>query len=235
MRVIGLIGGMSWESSAEYYRILNETVRDRLGPLYSAKSLMYTVNFHDVEAMQHAERWDDAAEVLVDAARRLEQGGADCLVICTNTMHKLAGQVEAAVKIPLIHIADATAQRVQSEKLKKVGLLGTAFTMEQDFYKGRLTKKFGLEVIVPEASDRRLVHRVIYNELCQGKVSSESRAEFVRIMRELVERGAKGIILGCTEIMLLVGQKDAAVPVFDTTRIHAEAAVNFSLKGTYDD
>ena len=234
MKVIGLIGGMSWESSAEYYRIINEAVRDRLGPLYSAKSLMYTVNFHEIEAMQHAGRWDDAAEVLVDAVRRLGRGGADCVVICTNTMHKLAAQVEAAVNIPLIHIADATARKIQAKKLKKVGLLGTAFTMEQDFYKGRLTE-FGLEVIVPEPSDRALVHRIIYDELCQGKVISESKAEFLRVMAGLVACGAEGIILGCTEIMLLIGQQDAAVPVFDTTQIHAEAAVDFSLEGSYDD
>ena len=188
MKVIGLIGGMSWESSAEYYRIINETVKDRLGPLYSAKSLMYTVNFHEIEAMQHAGRWDDAAEVLIDAAQGLERGGADCLVICTNTMHKLAAQVEAAVNIPLIHIADATAQKVQAAKLKKVGLLGTAFTMEQAFYKGRLVEKFGLDVIVPHASDREFVHRVIYDELCQGKVLPESKAEFVRIIGALRRR-----------------------------------------------
>lgn len=234
MKVIGLIGGMSWESSAAYYRIINETVRDRLGPLYSAKSLMYTVNFYEIERLQHAGRWDDAAEILMDAARRLEHGGADCIVICTNTMHKLADQIEAAVKAPLIHIADATAQRVQAEKLKKVGLLGTAFTMEQDFYKGRLTERFGLEVVVPEALDREVVHRIIYDELCQGKVTAESRDEYVRIMGELVNRGAEGVILGCTEIMLLVGQKDAAVPIFNTTQIHAEAAVDFSLEGIYD-
>ena len=233
MKVIGLIGGMSWESSAAYYRIINETVRDRLGPLYSAKSLMYTVNFHEIEAMQHAGRWDEAAEVLVDAAKRLERGGADCIVICTNTMHKLAEQVEAAVNLPLIHIADATAQRVQAQKLKKVGLLGTAFTMEQDFYKGRLTEKFGLEVVVPEASDRQIVHRIIYDELCQGEVLSASKAQYVSIINELTERGAEGIILGCTEIMLLVGQSDSPVPVFDTTTLHARAAVDFALEKTY--
>ena len=239
MKVIGLIGGMSWESSAEYYRIINETVRDRLGPLYSAKSLMYTVNFYEIERLQHAGRWDDAAAVLVDAARRLERGGADCLVICTNTMHKLADQVEAAVKIPLVHIADATAKKIQAVKLKKVGLLGTAFTMEQNFYKERLTEKFGLEVVVPDASDRQTVHRIIYDELCQGKVIPESKAEYARIIGELIGRGAEGIILGCTEIMLLIGQNEVSVPVFDTTQIHAEAAVDFaldlSLEGAYGD
>ena len=179
MNVIGLIGGMSWESSAEYYRVINEAVRDRLGPLYSAKSLMYTVNFFEIEQMQHAGRWDDAAAVLADAAVRLERGGADCVVICTNTMHKLAEQVEAAVEIPLIHIADATAHKIQAKRMKKVGLLGTAFTMEQDFYKGRLEEKFGLEVIVPGAAEREVVHRVIYDELCQGKVLPESKTQYV--------------------------------------------------------
>ena len=232
MKVIGLIGGMSWESSAEYYRIINEAVRDRLGPLYSAKSLMYTVNFYEIERLQHGGRWDDAAEILEDAARRLERGGADCLVICTNTMHKLAAQVEAAVNIPLIHIADATARKIQAKKLQKVGLLGTAFTMEQDFYKGRLTE-FGLEVIVPEPSDRALVHRIIYDELCQGKVLPTSKAQYVRVMNQLAQRGAEGIILGCTEIMLLVGQQDSPVPVFDTTTLHARAAVDFALERPY--
>ena len=233
MKVIGLVGGMSWESSVEYYRVINEVTRDRLGPLYSAKSLMYTVNFHDVEQMQRAERWDDAAALLIDAAKRLERGGADCVVICTNTMHKLADQVQAAVEIPLIHIADATAKEVQAEGIKKVGLLGTAFTMEQDFYKGRLAERFGLEVIVPEASKRQLVHRTIYDELCQGEILAHSKAQFVETMNEMVENGAEGIILGCTEIMLLVGQNDAPVPVFDTTTLHAEAAVDFALEGVY--
>lgn len=233
MKVVGLIGGMSWESSSEYYRIINEITRARLGPLYSAKSLMYTVNFHDVKEMQHAERWGDAAAVLVDAAERLERGGADCVVICTNTMHKLADQVQAAVEIPLIHIADATAEKVRAEGIKKVGLLGTAFTMEQDFYKGRLAQKFGLEVVVPEASKRQLVHRIIYDELCQGEILAASKAQFVDTIDELVEDGAEGIILGCTEITLLVGQNDASVPVFDTTALHAEAAVDFALEDVY--
>ena len=194
---------------------------------------MYTVNFHEIEAMQYKGRWDDAAEVLIDAARRLGRGGADCVVICTNTMHKLADQVEAAVNL-LIHIADATAQRVQAVKLKKVGLLGTAFTVEQDFYKGRLTEKFGLEVVVPNASDRGTIHRVIYGELCRGKVLPASKAEYVRIINELVKRGAEGVVLGCTEIMLLVGQQDSPIPVFDTTTLHAHAAVDFALKGVLE-
>jgi aspartate racemase len=229
MKTIGLIGGMSWESSAEYYRIINETMKARKGPLYSAKSLMYTVNFHDIEQMQHEGEWEKAGEVLVDAARRLERGGADCIVLCTNTMHKLATVIEAATKIPFIHIADATAEQIKRQNMKKIGLLGTGFTMEQDFYKGRLTEKHGLEVIVPEKADRNIVHRVIYNELCQGKIQSSSKAEYVRILQDLADKGAEGIILGCTEIMLLVGQADSSVPVFDTTTIHAIAAVDYAL------
>jgi aspartate racemase len=229
MKIIGLIGGMSWESSAAYYRIINETTKARLGVLYSAKSLMYTVNFHEIEQMQHKGEWEKAGEVLVDAAQRLEHGGADCIVLCTNTMHKLASSIEAAVKIPFIHIADATAEQIKKQGIKKISLLGTGFTMEQDFYKGRLVEKFGLEVIIPEKADRDIVHRIIYNELCQGKIEASSKAEYVRIMAELVKQGAEGIILGCTEIMLLVGQADSPVPVFDTTTIHAVAAVDFAL------
>jgi aspartate racemase len=232
MKIIGLIGGMSWESSAAYYRIINETTKARLGVLYSAKSLMYTVNFHEIEQMQHKGEWEKAALVLVDAAQRLERGGADCIVLCTNTMHKLASFIEAAVKIPFIHIADATAQQIKVQGMKKIGLLGTGFTMEQDFYKGRLVEKFGLEVITPDKADRDIVHRVIYNELCQGKIEASSKAEYVRIMAELVKQGAEGIILGCTEIMLLVGQADSPVPVFDTTTIHAVVAVDFALENT---
>ncbi len=229
MKTIGLIGGMSWESSAAYYRIINETTKARLGALYSAKSLMYTVNFHEIEQMQHKGEWEKAALVLVDAATRLERGGADCIVLCTNTMHKLASSIEAAVRIPFIHIADATAEQIKKQGLKKIGLLGTGFTMEQEFYKGRLTEKFGLEVIVPEKKNRDIVHRIIYDELCQGKVLPASKAEYVRIMKDLVKQGAEGIILGCTEIMMLVGQEDSSVPVFDTTTIHAVAAVDFAL------
>ena len=230
MRVIGLIGGMSWESSAEYYRVINTLTKTRLGPLNSAKSLMYTVDFAEVEALQHAGRWDEAAEILVDAAGRLERGGAECVVLCTNTMHKLADRIQAATPLPLIHIADATAAQVKAKGVRKVGLLGTAFTMEEAFYKGRLEERFGLEVLIPDAPDRALVHRVIYNELCQGKIVPASKAEYVRVMQSLVTQGAEGIILGCTEITLLVGEDDVSVPVFDTTRIHAEAAVAFALE-----
>jgi aspartate racemase len=230
VKTIGLIGGMSWESSAMYYRIINETVRDRVHPLESAQSLMFTVNFHQVERLQHAGKWDEAGKMLEDAALRLERGGADCVVLCTNTMHKLSSWIENAVKIPLLHIADATAERIKTRGMTKIGLLGTGFTMEQEFYKGRLTEKHGLEVIVPEKPDREIVHRVIYDELVQGKVVDSSKQEYVRIMRDLVNQGAQGIILGCTEIMLLVGQDDSGVPVFDTTTIHAVAAVDFALQ-----
>jgi aspartate racemase len=229
MKVIGLIGGMSWESSAEYYRIINETTKTRLGPLFSAKSLMYTVNFHEIEQMQHKGQWEQAGDILVVVAKSLERGGADCIVLCTNTMHKLAHSIEAAVSIPFIHIADATAEKIKAQGIKKIGLLGTGFTMEQDFYKGRLIEKYGLEVMVPEKSDRDIVHQIIYDELCQGRILTASKAEYVRIMENLVKQGAEGIILGCTEIMMLVSQADSSVPVFDTTTLHAVAAVDFAL------
>jgi aspartate racemase len=230
MKTIGLIGGMSWESSAMYYKTINETVRDRIHPLENAKSLMFTVNFHEIERLQHAGKWDKAGKILEDAALRLERGGADCVVLCTNTMHKLASWIENAVSIPLIHIADATAEQIKARGMNKIGLLGTGFTMEQDFYKGRLSEKYGLEVIVPEKADRDIVHRVIYDELCAGKVEQSSKLEYVRIMQDLIAKGCEGIILGCTEIMLLVGQEDSSVPVFDTTTIHAVAAVDFALE-----
>ena len=233
MRVIGLIGGMSWESSAAYYRLINELTRERLGALVSAKILMYSVNFQEIEVLQHAGLWDEAAEILIDAAQRLERGGADFLVLCTNTMHNVAAQLEAAAHLPLLHIADCTGERIRAAGLTRIGLLGTAFTMEQEFYRGRLRDSFGLEVLVPGAAQRQLVHRVIYDELCQGRVTEASREMYVQVMNELVEAGAEGIILGCTEIMLLVTQNDASVPVFDTTMIHAEAAVNHSLEDTH--
>ncbi len=233
MRVIGLIGGMSWESSAAYYRLINELTRERLGALVSAKILMYSVNFQEIEVLQHAGLWDEAAEILIDAAQRLERGGADFLVLCTNTMHNVAAQLEAAAHLPLLHIADCTGERIRAAGLTRIGLLGTAFTMEQEFYRGRLRDSFGLEVLVPGAAQRQLVHRVIYDELCQGRITEASREMYVQVINELVEAGAEGIILGCTEIMLLVTQNDASVPVFDTTMIHAEAAVNHSLEDTY--
>lgn len=228
-KVIGLIGGMSWESSAEYYRIINEKVRDRLGNLHSARCLMWSFDFAEIEALQHAGRWDKATELLVDAARRLERGGADFMLICTNTMHRMADDVQAAVSIPLLHIADPTAERIKQGGFKRIGLLGTAFTMEQDFYKGRLAARHGLDVIVPGEEDRRTVHRVIYDELVQGRVEANSRAAYRDIIARLIESGAEAIILGCTEIMLLVRPEDSAVPLFDTTAIHADAAVERAL------
>jgi aspartate racemase len=223
--VIGLIGGLSWESSAEYYRIINETVRQRLGGRHSARCLMWSFDFGEIEALQHAGRWDEAARLMIDAARRLERGGADLLLIASNTMHRMADEVAAAVRIPFLHIADPTAECVCARGLKRIGLLATAFTMEQDFYKGRLRNEFGLEVLVPEADDRGLVHRVIYDELVQGVIEERSRADYREVIARLVARGAEAVILGCTEIMLLVREEDSPVPLFDTTRIHAEAAV----------
>lgn len=228
-KVIGLIGGMSWESSAEYYRIINQRVRDRLGSLRSARCLMWSFDFGEIEALQHAGRWDEATDELVGAARRLERGGADFVVICTNTMHRMADQVQAAIGLPLLHIADPTAARIRAAGLSRVGLLGTAFTMEQDFYKGRLAARHGLDVLVPEAGDRAEVHRVIYEELVQGRALPASREAYRAVIARLVANGAEAIILGCTEIMLLVRPEDSPVPLFDTTALHAEAAVDWAL------
>ncbi len=228
-KIIGLIGGMSWESSAEYYRIINELVRDRLGGLRSAKCLMWSFDFGEIEALQHAGRWDDATAEMIAAARRLERGGADFVLICTNTMHRMAEDVEAAIGLPLLHIADPTAERIKAAGLTRVGLLGTAFTMEQDFYKGRLAERHGLEVLVPEEEDRRTVHRVIYDELVQGRIEPASRQAYRAVIARLAERGAQAVILGCTEIMLLVRPEDSAVPLYDTTAIHAEAAVEMAI------
>jgi aspartate racemase len=230
MKTIGLIGGMSWESSIEYYRIINETTKEKLGGLHSAKSLMVTVDFAEIEKLQHEDRWEEAGEILSKCAQDLEHGGADFIVLCTNTMHKLADQITANVKIPFLHIADATAEKIGAAGMKKIGLLGTRFTMEHDFYKGRLIQNFGLEVLTPNESDREIVHRVIYDELVQGKILDTSRAEYERIIEALVDRGAEGIILGCTEIELLVKQKNSRVPLFATTSIHATAAVEYALK-----
>jgi aspartate racemase len=227
--VIGLIGGMSWESSAEYYRIINQEVRNRLGGLRSARCLMWSFDFGEIEALQHAGCWNEATALMVDAAQRLERGGADFFLICTNTMHRMADQIAAAVSIPLLHIADPTAERIKSEKITCVGLLGTAFTMEQSFYKGRLHDRFGLEVLVPDADDRAVVHRIIYDELVQGKIEPTSRDVFKAVIARLTARGAQAVILGCTEIMLLINADDSPVPVFDTTTIHALAAVQRAL------
>lgn len=227
--MIGLIGGMSWESSAQYYRLINEGVRDRVGGVASARTLMWSFDFARIEALQYAGDWDALAGELVVASKALQKGGADFLVLCTNTMHRCAWAIDAAVKIPLLHIADPTAAAIQAAGLTKVGLLGTAFTMEQDFYRGRLEDKFGLEVLVPDADDRAAVHGIIYRELVTGQVLDASREVYRAVIRRLVERGAQGIILGCTEIMLLIGEADSAVPVFDTTTLHAMAAVDRAL------
>lgn len=229
--VIGLIGGLSFESSAEYYRLINEGVRARLGGLRSARCLMWSFDFGEIEALQHAGEWDEATALMIDAARRLQSGGADFFLICSNTMHRMADPIAAAVDIPLLHIVDPTGERIAASGIKRIGLLGTAFTMEQEFYKGRLAQRFGLDVLIPGADDRALVHRVIYEELVQGKIVPASRQAYRDVTARLVERGAEGIILGCTEIMLLVRPEDSAVPLFDTTRLHVEAAVARALAG----
>jgi len=231
MRMIGLIGGMSWESSAEYYRILNQGVRDRLGPTASARCLLWSFDFAEIEALQHAGDWDGLAARMVDAAQRLEAGGAEVLLICTNTMHRMAPAIEAAVGVPLLHIADPTAAAIKAARLTRVGLLGTAFTMEHGFYKDRLAERHGLDVRVPDAADRATVHRIIYEELVAGKILPESRDALRAIIARLAAAGAEAVILGCTEIMLLVGQADSPVPVFDTTALHAAAAVEAALAG----
>lgn len=230
MKTIGMIGGMSWESSIEYYRIVNEAVKEKLGGLHSAKSLMVSVDFAEIEALQHAGDWEAATQAMIEVAQQVEAGGADFVIICTNTMHKMADDVEAAIGIPLLHIADATAEAIKAQGLKKIGLLGTNFTMEEDFYRGRLVKKHGLDVIIPEADDREIVHRIIYDELVLGEIKSESREAYKEIIEKLIAEGAEGIILGCTEIGLLVKEEDSAVPIFDTTTIHAVSAVKYALK-----
>jgi aspartate racemase len=229
MKTIGMIGGMSWESSAEYYRIINEEVHKRLGGVHSAKSLMLSVDFAEIEEQQRQGQWAEATQAMVDAALALERGGADFVVICTNTMHKMADEVQHALHIPLLHIADAAAAEIQKRGLKKIGLLGTRFTMEEAFYKDRLSEKFGLQVVIPDAADREIVHRVIYDELVIGKIVPQSKAEYLRIIADLQAQGCQGIILGCTEIGLLVQQADCSLPLFDTTLLHALAAVDFAL------
>jgi aspartate racemase len=230
MKTIGLIGGMSWESTAEYYRILNETVRERLGGLHSARCLLYSVDFAEIETLQHSGQWDKAGQILAEAGKNLEQGGAGCIILCTNTMHKLASEIQASTTIPFLHIADATAEQICAQGFTSVGLLGTRFTMEEDFYSGRLEKKYGLRVQVPQPEERDLIHTVIYDELCLGIVRESSREGYRQAIKRLVENGAQAIILGCTEIGLLVKKEDSPAPLFDTTKIHAEAAVEWALK-----
>jgi len=230
MKTIGLIGGMSWESSLEYYRIINEKVKEELGGLHSAQSLMYSVDFEHIKNLQHEGNWNELTKIMIEAAQRLEKGGAELIVICTNTMHKMADDVQKNINLPLIHIADSTAQAIKSKNLKKIGLLGTKFTMEQDFYKNRLIEKHGIEVVIPNDKDRDIVHKIIYNELCLGNIKDVSKNEYIRIINDLVRNGVEGIILGCTEIPLLIKQNDVSVPIFDTTTIHAKNAVLEAIK-----
>ena len=230
MRVIGLLGGMSWESTVEYYRIINQEVRRRLGRQHSARLLLYSVDFEEIDRLQGEDKWSAAGDQLAAAAKRLERARADFILMCTNTMHKVADQIESELGVPLIHIADATAERVREAGVGKIGLLGTRFTMGEDFYRGRLRERHGLQVMVPPQQDRALVDRVIYDELCQGIIDEGSRREFVRIIADLGESGAEGVILGCTEIGLLVSRADSPIPAFDTTRIHAEKGVGLALE-----
>ncbi|PCJ50315.1 MAG: aspartate racemase [Gammaproteobacteria bacterium] len=225
MKTIGLLGGMSWESTVGYYRAINEGVKNSLGGLHSAKIAMVSVDFDPIEKLQHQGDWDETARILSEAAKNIESAGADFLLICTNTMHKVAPQIESAINIPLLHIADATAEVILEKDIKTVGLLGTAFTMEENFYKGRLIEKYGLKVIVPEDEDRKCVHEVIYEELCLGKIKSQSKLEYLRIIEQLASQGAEAVILGCTEIGMLVNQEDTSVRLLDTTKIHADAAI----------
>jgi aspartate racemase len=230
MKTIGMIGGMSWESSVEYYRLTNQAVRQHLGGVHSAKSVMVSVDFGEIEALQVSGRWDEAARMMVQAALQVERGGADFLIICTNTMHRMANEVSQAISIPLLHIADTTAEQVRQRGFQRVGLLGTRYTMEEDFYKGRLESKYRLEVLVPQQAGRDIVHRIIYDELVVGVIKPESKQAYLQVIQQLAERGAQGVILGCTEIGLLVKDADSPLPLFDTTLIHAQAAVDYALQ-----
>lgn len=232
MKTIGLLGGMSWESTASYYQLINESIKKELGGLHSAKIALYSVDFAEIEQLQHQGEWDKTAAILTKAAQGIEKAGADFILICTNTMHRVAPQVQAGITVPLLHIADATAEEIIKKDIKKIGLLGTAFTMEQDFYKGRLEKQYKLSVITPDEADRVIVHQVIYEELCLGEIRDASRHEYLRIIDKLVEQGAEGIILGCTEIALLVKPEDTDIQLFDTTKIHALKAVEKALEKT---
>ena len=229
MKTIGLLGGMSWESTAGYYRAINEGINNTLGGLHSAKIALYSVDFDPIEKLQHEGNWEATARILSEAAQKIQSAGADFLLICTNTMHKVAPQIENAIDIPLLHIADATAEVLQEKGIKTVGLLGTTFTMEQDFYKGRLSEKHGLKVLVPNIEDRQIVHNVIYSELCLGKTKTGSKNEYLRIVDELANNGAEAVILGCTEIGMLISQNDTQVKLFDTTTIHAKKAVEYAI------
>lgn len=230
MKTIGMIAGMSWESSLEYYRLVNQGIKARLGGLHSAKCVMVSVDFAEIEVLQREGRWQEATQAMIAVARQVQAGGADFLLICTNTMHKMAEEVQASLDIPLLHIADATAGAIKAQKLTKIGLLGTRFTMEEMFYRERLAEKHNLQVLIPNETDRAIVHRIIYEELVLGKILPESKAEYLRIIESLAAQGAEGIILGCTEIGLLIKDEDCRLPLFDTTRIHALAAVEMALQ-----
>ena len=229
MKTIGLIGGMSWESTVGYYQIVNNTIKQQLGGLHSAKCILYSVDFQEIEECQSKGDWDKSSEILSHAAQSLEKAGADFIVICTNTMHKVAGQIQSAISIPILHIAEVTAEELLKNKISRVALLGTKYTMEQDFYKDKLIEK-NIEVLIPNDEDRQFINNTIYNELCVGVISQKSKIEFLRIIEELATNGAQGVILGCTEIGMLINQKDTATPLFDTTQIHAKSAAMYSLK-----
>jgi len=230
MKIIGMLGGMSWESTASYYKLINEGIKQRLGGLHSAKICLFSVDFAEIERLQANGDWNAATEILLQAAKSVAAGGADFLIICTNTMHKIAPAIEQQIAIPLLHIADATAEKLKADNVRKAGLLGTRFTMEQDFYKGRLVEKHSIDVLVPEAQACDSVHEIIYTELCQGVIRAESKTVYLEVMDSLVKQGAEAIILGCTEIALLVAQQDTDIPLYDTTAIHAEKAVQFALE-----
>ena len=230
MKTMGMIGGMSWESTLEYYRIVNETTKNRLGGFHSAKCILYSVDFAEVEKLQHLGDWDELTRLMKDAARKLEGAGADFVIICTNTMHKMADEVQEVIRIPILHIVDVTAEAIRANREKRVGLLGTKFTMEQDFYKGRLRDKHGVEVVIPGEEERQVVHDILYSELCMGEIKELSKGKFKSVIQNLVDRGAQSVILGCTEIPLIVSQDDYDIPVYDTTTLHAQAAVDFALQ-----
>lgn len=229
LKIIGLIGGMSWESTLEYYRIINETTKLKLGGLHSSKCIMYSVDFQEIEELQHQNKWDELTDVMVNAAQKLKNGGADFIIICTNTMHKMANDIESKVGIKVLHIAEATGHQIIKNGMKKVGLLGTKFTMEGNFYKEVLKDKFNIDVVIPDEDEREVIHEVIYEELCRGEINDSSKEKYIKIIESLALKGAEGIVLGCTEIPLLIKQKDVSIPVFDTTTIHAISAVEFAL------
>ncbi len=231
MKTIGLIGGMSWESSLEYYKMINEMVKLKLGGLHSAKCFLYSVDFEEIERLQHSEEWEELTRIMINIAQKLKGGGADFVVICTNTMHKMANEIEQVAGIKVLHIAEVTGQEVIKKGMKKVGLLGTKFTMEGDFFKKILSEKYGVEVVIPDSDERERVHHIIYNELCKGEIKEASKKQYLEIMNNLVMNGAEGVILGCTEITLLIKQADTTIQIFDTTQIHADAAVEFALGG----